>query len=319
MPRLRAIAFAFLLADALIAFVACGSFDDSAEEPATGDGGGAEGGDTDSSNPGDDATASDAEPDRRDAGGGGALLYRKAVLDDEPIAYWRMGDTKSNGSVIRDETSYMNDLTLSNGAPCVGDAGFQTGAPGVFDNDPSVFFSGQCGRGVPGVSTDFAFNGTAEFTLECWARRELPDGGGNGQSFQHLISYVTGSSTGPDGSTQNGYILYLNTLGSGSTAASYGALDGGTIESTGPLLPAGEWGHYVMAVDATNVTLYVNGVERPSVPRTGQLLARPSVLFTLAKASNDERFFRGYLDEVAVYPKRLPQSRIKAHYAIARP
>lgn len=308
MPRLRAV-FALLSASGVACFLACSSFEDSPDGATA---------DPDASSTDvalTDAVVSDDAPDPgRDAGDSGSLTqsakYRAAVLADDPIAYWRMGKVESGVSVV-DEKNNVNPLLLTG-------TDFTPDAAGVFDDDPAVWFGG-ASNASPIDPLPFGFTGKAPFTLECWARRELPDGGGSEQSYQHLISNVEGSSTAPDGSTMNGYLLMTRTLDPVGTYASHGALAGGPIEAKGPFVGDGEWGYVAMVMDGTNITVYVNGVAGETQAVKGNITTRVSAVLTIAKASNDARWFRGYLDEVAIYSRALPAKNILAHYKAARP
>ena len=91
-------------------------------------------------------------------------------------------------------------------------------------------------------------------------------------------------------------------------------LDGGPAGVAGPYVPDGKWGYFALVMNGAEIILYVDGVETDKKPVLGVLSARASKL-TLAKASNDNRYFRGSLDEVAIYAKALTPQRILAHYA----
>ena len=80
----------------------------------------------------------------------------------------------------------------------------------------------------------------------------------------------------------------------------------------------GVWAHYAAVVDAISVSLYVAGTFASSEPITGPITAR-TVPFTVARASNESAyFFKGELDELAVYPRALSVAEVAAHAALGR-
>jgi hypothetical protein len=246
----------------------------------------------------------DAAPER-------SATYRAAILADEPVAYWRMGHVESAIIIPNERTPGTNDLSLSGGPD------FQTGAPGIFDDDHAVRFGGNGGHALASASTAIAFLQAAPFTVELWARRERDAEGDAGEYFQQLFSYVEGYST-PAPSTQNGYFVYLRLGDPIGTYASYGSLSGGAVEARGKLPPIGEWAHYAMVFDGTMVTLFIDAQQQAQIATKGVFAPR-TVPFTLARASNENlRFFNGSIDEVAVYAQALPVATLAKHVAIVR-
>jgi len=83
-------------------------------------------------------------------------------------------------------------------------------------------------------------------------------------------------------------------------------------------VPPGEWAHYAVVFDGTNATLFIDAQRQGSFVAKGELAARRSS-FTVARAANENaRFFRGRLDEIAVYGKALAPETLARHVALAR-
>jgi len=308
MPRLRAALLAIVVLDAIGSVGACSTFDDApAKSPDAGD----DASTVTATDAAEAATEADAGPGA-DAGPDASIAasYRAAVLADAPLAYWRMGAT-TLGTIVPDETTNKNDLLLK-GAP-----DYELDAGGIFDGDRAIWFGGQTANAVPTDSAPFQFNDKAPFTIEMWARRELTDAGTAGQTFQSIASFVHGYTT-PLPSTQSGYMLFLRTDAIEGTFADYGALDGGPIEVKGRFVAPGVWAHYALVMDGTNATLYVDGEQQQQLPVKGAFTTRSEQL-TIAKQSNDVRYFRGFLDEIAIYPTALSPQRLAKHYTIVRP
>jgi hypothetical protein len=277
--------------------IACGSFEEASEK-AEPDGG-----------PSPDGSVVDGG-----AGDAPATLstrYRDAVLADQPLAYWRMG--KVDGIVVPDETGGNNGLVLG------GTGDVATNGEGIFADDRAIRFGGKSGHAIPSVPTAFLFNGNEPYTIELWARRELDTAGDAGSFFQHVVGYVDGYTT-PSPSTQNGYLLYLRPSDPPATYAGHGSNvpDAGAIQAGGELVPPGVWAHYAMVFDRISMTLYIDGARKGSVAVKGPLQTRSSP-FTIAKASNENnRYFQGSIDEVAVYGRDLDAVSLAKHYALAK-
>ncbi|HEY4102325.1 MAG TPA: LamG-like jellyroll fold domain-containing protein, partial [Polyangiaceae bacterium] len=70
--------------------------------------------------------------------------------------------------------------------------------------------------------------------------------------------------------------------------------------------------------DGTNTTLYVNGTLTNSSVVGTSVLPR-TVPFTVARGSDPSgSFFKGALDELAVYPSALSVAQIARHFALGK-
>ena len=299
MPRLRAL-FALASAVGLTFFLACSSFEDAPPDDAA-DGG------SDSSSASDSnvGPAVDASIDASDAGGTRSDQYRALVLSDNPLVYWRMNRVASAGIVVPDETANKNDLLLINTTDIL------TDVSGVFPGDRAVRFGGDTAHALATSSAPLAFDGVAPFTFELWARRELSDAGDAGSFLQHLVSSVDGNS---NNGTLSGFLLYLR-FGE-NTFLEHGSLDAGNIQIGTSLVTFGEWAHYAVVFDGSDLALFVDGQQKGKQTVKGPLLPRVAP-FTIAKASNESvRNFQGSMAEIAVYGKQLPAKTIIDHYAL---
>jgi hypothetical protein len=148
---------------------------------------------------------------------------------------------------------------------------------------------------------------TSAVTVELWAKRRtisstwqlLVGKPGNGQSrYENYAVWL---------STSNRYVAYF---GNGTT---YVAVQTPAVTDT-------NW-HYIVAThNGSRVRIYLDGVLKQDVATTLQLTANTLPL-NLGRANNNNYFFNGWLDEVAIYPTALPAQTIQAHYdrAISAP
>jgi len=239
-------------------------------------------------------------------GGSGTLdpSYRDMIVAAEPVAYWRMGPAR--GAMVADEVG-DNDLVFQG-------SGHTRGLEGAIPDDPdyALGFDGVASFAVATEPRAFDFADGAEFTLECWARHEP----GGADYFQHLISNTEGSP-----GARNGYILYLlPEAEEGDAARSSFELDriGAEISVWGPVPETSLWTHFAAVSDGASITLYVGGTQAGSGAIDGVMTARTGP-FAVGRASNEPaRYFKGALDEIAVYPRALGIAEVVEHATFGR-
>jgi len=227
------------------------------------------------------------------ASSGSSTNYRKAVLDDNPVAYWQFSE--SSGTTMKSETGTNNGTYAS---------GVTLGRSGAMAGDPAL---GEKTTGASATVTSlsgFAHGTTAtdsDFTVEGWMKT---------------------SSTAAETTVQWG--------NSGTQYASVGRLAGGlpsvflasdTATSKGLIVYSttsvadGAWHHvaytYDGSGDAAGVKIYVDGVLAPKVTYLDTLdgefaASSPLALLGGAAAESD-------LDDLALYPRVLSDAELGVH------
>ena len=221
--------------------------------------------------------------------------YYNAVMDDHPVAYWRLGD---HDSVARDEIGAYDGVHQGT---------YTEGARGalVGDPNPAVTLDGISGV-VKGPDDALAFTGTAPFTLEVWIepvaakyqhfvtkelRAGLPDPGGGSHP---LVGYALLQSPG---------VLFERVI------------DEMTSNHTGQHpIASGQWSHIVGTYDGATMCLYINGAMIETVPSPGAIASYKSPVLIGAHPYGAN--LGGSIDEVAIYDSALPSTRIATHYMI---
>jgi hypothetical protein len=238
-------------------------------------------------------------------GGSTASAYAALVLAAEPLVYWRMGVT--SGVVVPDATGGGNDLVLQG-------SGHEFGVEGAVgeDDDFAMGFDGEASFAIATNARALDFAEGAAFTLECWARRLS----GGPSYFQQLFSNIEGSP-----GSRNGYLLYLlpeaEAQDDARSSFEYDRI-GVEVGVWGPMPAEAIWAHYAAVVDGETATLYVDGTLTDAAPVDGMTTAR-SGPFAVARASNESAYyFKGALDELAVYARALGVAEIAAHAAFKR-
>ncbi len=220
--------------------------------------------------------------------GAGATPYYDVVMADNPVSYWRLGDS---GSLGVDEVG-GRDLSYE-GSP-------NPGQSGAIADDPNsaTGFSGD--RSALSVAADAGLQ-SQTFSIEAWAKIT---GSCESQSecVQRVISQ-RGTSAGYTldyGDNNQNWLVGLR-QGSQNTV----------VEGS----PTGlnQWSHLVGTYDGTVLSLFVDGSLVGSAPAS---FSPGSVPFTIGRnISGDPRYpLDGVVDEVAYYNYALSADRVSAHY-----
>jgi large repetitive protein len=215
--------------------------------------------------------------------GARAATYAQTVGATPGLAaYWRLGEAP--GATTAAEA--VNAWPGTYAAPTLGATGALSG-----DADTAARFTG---AGSISAGDGPAFAGP--MTVEAWTSTDTA-------RTAYLVSDGTSSRTG--------YHLWL----SGGAPVFTVRMTGGTVEVQGAALTTLAWHHLAATVDATAVTLYVDGAAVATKPALGTPRAATSTL-TLARYSGGGRNHVGGLDEVALYSAALDPATIAAHWAL---
>ncbi|HTR51134.1 MAG TPA: LamG domain-containing protein [Kofleriaceae bacterium] len=247
----------------------------------------------------DKCTLGDAAPagdGARDAAGTVDTLrdaratYREIVLSDQPVGYWRLGDS---GTTARDETG-AHDGTYS-GACAYGVPGAIAG-----DADTAVTFDGSTCKITLPVAYPFANN--APYSVEAWSSTT------SNALYQMIFCDEVRNSTNPI----DGYALLVTptNFSGGFELEREVSMNG--IKT--PIQPVASGFHHVVATyDGTQLALYVDGafIGQTTDMRTAATITQAALI----GASSQGNAYQGTLDEIALYPTALSAPRIAAHYA----
>lgn len=207
--------------------------------------------------------------------------YTDAVLSSPmPVSYWRLGET--SGTKACDSVGASSGLYRH---------GFVLDRPGLIVKDANTSLALDGLSGYVNIPSAPALNPTSSFSGEAWV---APSTVSTSQTVlrkddQYLLR-VLGDS------------LFFRIWWS----------DGTITELTSPsaLLP-GESQHVVASYDGMAMRLYLNGTEIASkaADKTMDTTANP----LLIGQSGGYDYFRGRLDEVAVYAMPLPATKVANH------
>jgi hypothetical protein len=217
--------------------------------------------------------------------------YRDEVLADNPVAYWRLGET--SGTTAVDEVGNHNGTYQPNSSGVW--TGGELGLPGaVAGNNSALFRPVNAGRVIVPFSEEL---NNSRLTAEAWARRTSSPG-----SFGYFIARD---------SSQRVFLIGINTL---HTIYAVVWNSSGTLRELNTSVPIelNEWTHLALVHDGTNVIVYKNGLEVARGSLTGD--TRTGNNGIQIGARNNNEYWPGEIDEVAFYATALSPTRIAAHY-----
>lgn len=215
------------------------------------------------------------------------MSYESVVKEDSPKGYWRVGEP--SGTTAADSSGNSQTGTYK-ATPTLGVAGAING-----DANTAVTLNGTTQWiTVPDSAT---LDLGDVFTYEAWIKRSATGG------TDCIIDKNEGAGIFRfDG--EDRLLLRRNSV-----------LD--LAKSTTKIADT-NWHHVVATKNGATVRIYIDGVNVTGVVTNSTCVNTASALTIGADESPVlEDFFRGSLDEVAVYGTALSEARVKAHYAAA--
>jgi len=210
--------------------------------------------------------------------------YRDLVLAHGAVGYWRLGE--ASGLVAADLAPTPHNGTISGGVTLA-----QPGA--LADGNTAALFDGTTGQIA--VATFNPLVGLTQCSLEGWVYHN-----GVAWSASYEVLFSIGSLhnlTVHGGKLEN----YLSIAGAGQHTVGVG-----TVPTTG-------WHHVVSTWTSGDlIRTYLDGVLDSSAgPYSGALTTSAGI--TIGQQGG-ALFYKGFLDEVAIYPTALTAAQILAHY-----
>ncbi len=224
--------------------------------------------------------------------------YNQVILANSPAGYWRLSDSPPSFPVAANSGSlgaaananYMNGVVNSPGPA-------SPAYPGFGASNPSGNFDGASGS----VGTPLGLlNNRSNFTVMGWVKR------------------------GAVHSTRGGYfgqnnLLELGDATSGASIEAWFDAPGHNIVVAYPWADD-EWGFIAITADGTTETMYLNGASAGTQTSAVTSYGTNEYKFNIGgggifNASGD--FFKGNIDEVAVFNKVLKPGRVLSYFLTA--
>ncbi|HEX8204576.1 MAG TPA: LamG-like jellyroll fold domain-containing protein, partial [Solirubrobacteraceae bacterium] len=215
--------------------------------------------------------------------GGSNSAYRTAIVGDGPVGYWRLGET--SGTTAFDQMA-VNPATYS---------GVALGAGSLLnsDLDRAATFGGSAFARTA-ASSSLELGGA--LSLEAWIKpTSIPTAG----SFASVLTKPEAYSI-----QFNGPRLEFTIIQNGTRRR---------LQAPAGAIVAGQTYHVLATYDGTQQRLYLNGQLVASIALTGAASPGWGGLH-IGSWDGTMEFFRGTIDEVAVYNKMLTGLQAKQHY-----
>ena len=215
--------------------------------------------------------------------------YAAEVMADSPVSYWQLeeaGGPTATDSADGSHGTYNGGVTYSTPAHAA-------------LGGTCVTFDGSSGYiQLPGT---WGGTGWAEATVEAWVKTAAPITG----DFQAIVS--------PSGS---GFAHFQ--LHSGGSTGFY-TNGGGAFVTPPPATPEGVWRHIVLVGESGNTRVYVDGAQVGAASTTAFTQVNSASNVHIGNGYAGARWFKGQIDEVAIYNTALSEERILAHYHAVNP
>jgi hypothetical protein len=230
---------------------------------------------------------------------GATAGYRDAVMADNPVAYWRLGESPGSTTAASETGQY----------------------PGTYVDSPSL---GQPGLIAEDANTAPHFDGIDD--------RVTADGLTAISSWPNGYSLEAWVST--DTTTKEGHIMSFNTASGGNGIAIFRdeptdkfkfhdcEVSGCAVVTSTTTPQIGTTYYIAVTVDSSNNgVLYVNGSPEATFVSTKRPFS--NALFTIGAeydaGPTPGSFWTGTIDEPAVYSKALTAAQVQAHYQAGLP
>jgi hypothetical protein len=215
--------------------------------------------------------------------------YRSTVLHTNPVGYWPLGDM---------ETGAARDL-MANGydGSYAGTPGSATGALKEAEDDGALAIAGLDDYAELPAIAEVA-SGTA-LTIEAWFRRSATSVTGPLVEFHE--EETRGAHMWNHSAADMVYVNFYD-----QNAESH------TVVSPEGTIAADTWYHVAATYDGAVGRLYVNGTQVGEV--AGAFRVRSDLPLRIGSRTGDERGILGAIDEVAIYDRALPASRLQLHH-----
>lgn len=218
------------------------------------------------------------------------LTYEQTVLSDNPLGYWQFEEAAGSTALNSSAGGNTYDGTYNGGVTL--------GTPGVTGiGGNSASFDGSSGFvQLPGT---WGGTGWPEVSIEAWVNNAAPPTG----TFQAIVSADAGGAFAH-------FQLYPTTAGSTGayTNGGFAGVPAPTPNTTG-------WRHIAFVAESGATRVYVDGLQVGTANTTAFTQINLSSNVHIGNGYAGGRWFKGQIDEVAVYNTALSDAQVAAHYS----
>jgi concanavalin A-like lectin/glucanase superfamily protein len=211
--------------------------------------------------------------------------YAAAVFTDEPVSWWRLGESSGSTAVDQTDANPGTYASASLGA---------TSLLATVANDTAATFNGSSTRVE--IDDDGSLDLTSAFSLEAWINpTDLASG-----AFRSILTKA------------EAYALQFN-----NGQLEFTIMQSGTrqrLRASAGAIVTGTTYHVVATYDGSTQRLYVNGSEVVNRSLSGAATTNTAELY-IGSWDGGSEYYRGVIDEVAVYDVTLTPTQVARHYA----
>jgi hypothetical protein len=225
------------------------------------------------------------------AGGAITVIIVEATGQSGPAAAWWSGENNAN------------DARGRHPGTLVGGVAFVAGKAGrAFSFDGTNQYVA--------VPDSAGLNPERELTVEAWINPEAQPG-----AIAPPIIKKAGAGSAPTEEAQaTGYALELRGDGAVILGVYLAGTPGHWAFSPAVAVPQNQWTHVAGVYDGESLAIYLNGEPAGSQPAPGRIAPSHNELQIGHDPSNPDRYFKGLIDEAAVYDRALAAGEIRASY-----
>lgn len=223
--------------------------------------------------------------------------YRTTIINDNPISYWRLGETTGHFiDMMGNFDSYTENVNARNQTSLI--SGDANGCVLLNAINPSEIF----------IDNSFSQVTTA-FSFEAWVKPNSLSG--------HVTIIGRSSSSWVGG--LGAFYFKLSNAGDQKPTIVLSYSSSGEVDAIAAnSISTGSIYHIVGTCDGTDLKIYINGVLNGTTSLAGHTIGVQTGPLTLGAGSGGGTTgdrYSGYLDEIAVYSYALTQAQVTAHYA----
>lgn len=225
--------------------------------------------------------------------------FNNVTINDGLVGYWKLDESASPAA---DYSGYGNNAVWQGNATV---STTQVSGTINFNNPGSIDLDGTNDYLEVQDSNVLDLSGTGPFTFTAWIYPESFGESNNGRIIDH------GGGSGLDG----GWSFLVDDLGAGDQLTVYLESPGvsETYRSNANAVTLNEWQHVAAIREGATITFYVNGVNAGSATNTNLNIADSADPVRIGiRASDLNRDFNGFIDEVRVYNRTLTATEIAA-------
>lgn len=224
--------------------------------------------------------------------------YARIVLQDDPVAYWRLNETEGSFTAVDSAGSFDGEYNADLGPITYGVA---PGIPG--ESDPAISVADKAEVRVPWA---LELNPPGPFSVEVWFNAAS-------SSEADYRNVITSMGLGVGGTGPNGWLFYQQPGDTLAWVLFSKGWNANWLVGGGPI-QVGSWNHATLTYDGTVFRSYLNGQFAAETTYDAFIPNGDGYASFGHRFSDSGKPFDGSLDDIAFYNRVLTPDQIAGHY-----